>query len=137
MFCLVVREYRQGGGWRAKVALHLKSLAWHGLACRDTFEGWSTWAALLSWLIGSKWARSHGAVNDRGRCSHAVGSVGWGAVWRWRATRLDGHFGKTGAWDNTLLAAIHLCAECLGMMLVCVRKRYVSNDLLTHPSSYS
>jgi hypothetical protein len=102
-----------------KVALRLKSLARHGLACRNTFESGSAWAALLGWLVGSEWARSHGAVDDRRSCSHAVGSGRWGTVLRWRATRLDGHLGETCAWDNTLLATVHLRAKRLRMMLVC------------------
>jgi hypothetical protein len=120
-----------------KVALRLKSLAWHGLACRDTFKSGSAWAALLGWLVGSEWARSHGAVDDRWRCSHAIRSGRRGTVLRWRAARLDGHLGETCAWDDTLLAAVHFCAECLGIMLVCACLRYVSHGLLTHPSSYS
>jgi hypothetical protein len=123
------RCFLSGGGpcllsdaW-VKVALHLKSLARHGLACRDTFERGSAWAALLGWLVGSEWARSHGAVDNGWRCGHAIGSGRRGAILRWRAARLDGHLGKTCAWDNTLLAAVHLCAECLDIKLVHACKR--------------
>jgi hypothetical protein len=118
----VARACLLSDAW-VKVALHLKSLAWHGLACRDTFESGSAWAGLLGWLVGSEWARSHGAVDNGWRCGHAIGSGRRGAILRWRAARLDGHLGKTCAWDNTLLAAVHLCAECLDIKLVHACKR--------------
>lgn len=99
--------------------LHLKSLARHGLACRDTFKGGSAWAALLlGWLVWGERARRHGAVDDWWRRGHAVGSGGWGTILGWWAARLDGHLGETCAWDDTLLAAVHLGAKCLGMELV-------------------
>ena len=110
----------KGERLRVRVALHLKSLAWHGLACRDAFKSGSAWAALLGWLVWGERARCHGTVDDRWRRGHAVGSGGRRTVLRWRATRLDGHLRETCAWDNTLLAAVHLGAESLDIVLVCV-----------------
>lgn len=90
----------------------LKSLAWHGLASRDAVKSRSARTALLGW---GEWA---GCVGTWRRWGHVVGAGGWRAVLRGRATGLDRHFGKTGARDDTLLAAIHLGAEGLEDMLV-------------------
>jgi hypothetical protein len=61
-------------------------------------------------------------------CRHVVRSGRWRAVHRRWPARLDGHFGKASARDDTLLAAVHLGAKCLIVMLAYghrVRRRNV------------
>ena len=89
------------------VGLHRLAGDW--LASGDSGGGVGI-AARARTAVGGEWARSHALTTQRSDWA-ADRALGW-VLWAW----LDGKLGQAGAWDDTLLRAVHADTESLQMV---------------------